>query len=122
MEDLPELIDFMLQRLNKKHGTSATEISKDAVTALSQYNWPGNVRELEEYSPFFFGCLQGKENIVKRFTDTITSIPVATGNQPENIKEQPQLENLGGQHEDLNFPTALPRQTWVKLLITSVKV
>ena len=68
MEDLPELIDFMLQRLNKKHGTSATEISKDAVTALSQYNWPGNVRELENILHSSSVVCKGKENIVKRFT------------------------------------------------------
>ena len=111
MEDLPELIDFMLQRLNKKHGTSATEISKDAVTALSQYNWPGNVRELENILHSSSVVCKGKRILLKDLPDTITSIPVATGNQPENIKEQPQFENLGGQHEDLNFPSASSRQT-----------
>ena len=48
--------------------------------------------------------------MLKDLPDTITSISVATVDQPENIKEQPQLENLGGQHEDLNFPTASSRQ------------
>ena len=47
MEDLPELIDFMLQRLNKNQSTGTTEISKEAMLFLTKYNWPGNVRELE---------------------------------------------------------------------------
>ena len=47
MEDLPELVDFMLQRLNKEKGTGTAEISKEAMELLGQYDWPGNVRELE---------------------------------------------------------------------------
>ena len=47
MEDLPELVDFMLQRLNKKQSTGTTEISKEAMSVMEKYNWPGNVRELE---------------------------------------------------------------------------
>ena len=47
MEDLPELVDFMLQRLNKDQSTGTTEISKEAMDLLREYDWPGNVRELE---------------------------------------------------------------------------
>jgi len=47
MEDLPELIDFMLQRLSREQSTGTTEISKEAVGVLQKYEWPGNVRELE---------------------------------------------------------------------------
>ena len=47
MEDVPQLIDFMLQRLNKEQLTKVNSISKDAINVLCQYPWPGNVRELE---------------------------------------------------------------------------
>ncbi len=47
MEDLPELVDFMLVRLDKKFATGIKEISTEAMEILKSYPWPGNVRELE---------------------------------------------------------------------------
>ncbi len=47
MEDLPELVDFIIHRLNKEKKTGIKQISKDALDALGNYDWPGNVRELE---------------------------------------------------------------------------
>jgi two-component system, NtrC family, response regulator PilR len=46
-EDVPVLIDAMLQRLAGRAGAPVTPISTDARTALSRYPFPGNVRELE---------------------------------------------------------------------------
>ena len=39
MEDLPELIDFMLQRLNKNQSTGTSEISKEAMEILKHHHW-----------------------------------------------------------------------------------
>ncbi len=47
MEDLSELVDFMLARLDKKYSIGPKEISKDALEVMKAYDWPGNVRELE---------------------------------------------------------------------------
>ncbi|MEK9784249.1 MAG: hypothetical protein VW312_06355, partial [Opitutales bacterium] len=47
MEDLPELVDFMLVRLDKKFATGIKEISTEAMEILKSYPWPGNVSELE---------------------------------------------------------------------------
>ena len=38
MEDLPELVDFMLQRLNQE-STGTAEISKEAMEILGEYSW-----------------------------------------------------------------------------------
>ena len=65
MEDLPELIDFMLQRLKNKHSTGTTEISRDAVKILSNYKWPGNVRELENILHSASVVCKGKRILVK---------------------------------------------------------
>ena len=72
MEDLPELIDFMLQRLNKKHTTGTTEISKDAIETLKRYNWPGNVRELENILHSASVVSKGKRILLKDLPDTLT--------------------------------------------------
>jgi DNA-binding NtrC family response regulator len=46
-EDLPLLIDSLVERLNKELGTSVTGVSADARRLLLAHDWPGNVRELE---------------------------------------------------------------------------
>ncbi|WP_229792111.1 sigma-54-dependent transcriptional regulator, partial [Cerasicoccus arenae] len=46
-EDIPSLIDFVLQKLCRNRKTRAKRFSADAMAILSAYDWPGNVRELE---------------------------------------------------------------------------
>lgn len=46
-EDIPDLIDFFLDRANKKIRRAPKTISDDSVELLLSYNWPGNIRELE---------------------------------------------------------------------------
>jgi two-component system nitrogen regulation response regulator GlnG len=47
LEDVPPLVDFMLQRLVKTQRSRVAQISPEALNALTHYRWPGNVRELE---------------------------------------------------------------------------
>jgi transcriptional regulator with PAS, ATPase and Fis domain len=44
--DIPLLINFFLERSNRKYNTSV-EISPEASIYLWEYDWPGNIRELE---------------------------------------------------------------------------
>lgn len=46
-QDIPLLINFILQNLTKKNRAVADTIAKEALDLLVEYNWPGNVRELE---------------------------------------------------------------------------
>jgi DNA-binding NtrC family response regulator len=43
-EDIPGLAARLLQRIGGE--TAATELTADAIAALTKYDWPGNVREL----------------------------------------------------------------------------
>jgi DNA-binding NtrC family response regulator len=45
-EDIPPIVDAMLENLNKKHGTRVAGIDAQAMELLHRYDWPGNVREL----------------------------------------------------------------------------
>ncbi len=45
-EDIPALVDFALGKCRNRLGKNL-RFSKDAMTALLQYDYPGNVRELE---------------------------------------------------------------------------
>lgn len=46
-EDLPILIDALIQRINQKIGADATGVSQESIELMKRYSWPGNVRELE---------------------------------------------------------------------------
>jgi two-component system nitrogen regulation response regulator GlnG len=77
----------MLQRLNKKHSTGTTEISKDAIETLKRYNWPGNVRELENILHSASVVSKGKRILLKDLPDTLTEATesVLAKQKPGNI-------------------------------------
>ncbi len=45
--DIPDLIDFFLDKIQAEMGTRVTGISAEARRRLAAHDWPGNVRELE---------------------------------------------------------------------------
>ncbi len=45
-EDIPAIVDSMLQKLNKKHGTRVAGVDGGVLEMFRRYDWPGNVREL----------------------------------------------------------------------------
>jgi DNA-binding NtrC family response regulator len=45
-EDLPELVQRLLQEMNSRHGRSIAHVSDAVMHAFQNYSWPGNVREL----------------------------------------------------------------------------
>ena len=46
LEDLPDLIQHSIRRLNHELGTQVEGISEEAEQRMYTYQWPGNVREL----------------------------------------------------------------------------
>jgi two-component system nitrogen regulation response regulator GlnG len=99
MEDLPELIDFMLQRLNKNHSTGTTEISKEAMNLLTHYSWPGNVRELENVLHSASVISKGKRILTKDLPNTIVEkVEVFTENSVESAEPAESLEKSTSPH------------------------
>lgn len=47
MEDLPELVDVLLTRINRETDRRTTHLAADVMDCFLAYRWPGNVRELE---------------------------------------------------------------------------
>jgi two-component system nitrogen regulation response regulator GlnG len=45
--DIPELVAYFTEKINREMGTHITGVSTEARTMLNEHNWPGNVRELE---------------------------------------------------------------------------
>jgi len=48
-EDIPQLCQYLLQKLSRKFGKSAPPVTETALHLLAQWNWPGNIRELENW-------------------------------------------------------------------------
>ncbi len=46
-EDLMDLVQTLLARINQELHSNVTHIAKDVISCLQAYEWPGNVRELE---------------------------------------------------------------------------
>lgn len=46
-EDISPLVQFILQRMNKKHNKTVKSVSSDVMKKIHAYQWPGNIRELE---------------------------------------------------------------------------
>ena len=46
-DDIPLLAQFFLRRFSKKMRKNISEIQRDVLEVLMEYDWPGNVRELE---------------------------------------------------------------------------
>ncbi|QQR81484.1 MAG: sigma-54-dependent Fis family transcriptional regulator [Deltaproteobacteria bacterium] len=49
IEDLPQLMDFFLDRYNKKFNRHIKGFHPEVSKILSTHNWPGNIRELENF-------------------------------------------------------------------------
>lgn len=46
-EDIPLLIDYFVDKYNKRLGTAIEGVDKNCMQRFMNYGWPGNVRELE---------------------------------------------------------------------------
>jgi PAS domain S-box-containing protein len=87
-EDIPWLIDFFIEKLNKMYHKDIDGISPYALRKLMSYDFPGNVRELEniiEHS--YVLCPSGlikEEHLPEKFQNknTIPAIEIAS-----NLKE-----------------------------------
>jgi len=47
LEDLPDLVDLLLSKLNAKYGKEIIKIHPAVMEGFQDYDWPGNIRELE---------------------------------------------------------------------------
>src|SRR5581483_4211923 len=61
--DIPDLIDFFVDKVNRQIGTAIVGVSDEARELLMRHSWPGNVRELEN-ALLRAGVLAGGRTIV----------------------------------------------------------
>lgn len=93
MEDVPQLIDFVLKRLEQESKAHVKSISPEALDVLNRYNWPGNVRELENLAYRSAVMAQGETILIK---DLPQEIVLATGGELPVAKAPSEAESTAG--------------------------
>jgi len=94
LEDIPLLVEFMLQRLVKEGKARATRVSPDAMAILQTHTWPGNVRELENVI-FRSAVIAQGDTILKK--DLPTEIVMAVGGKVAPVTPPPFSQNTPGE-------------------------
>jgi two-component system, NtrC family, response regulator AtoC len=92
-EDIPFLIEQMIERFNIETGKSVKRVSEDVLSALMQYGWPGNIRELKNVIER--GVVLAKSDII-----TLNEIEPSLNKKAGNTAgvENQSLENLEKSH------------------------
>ena len=70
-DDIPDIVDYMLQNLAREGKAKATRLSDDAMAILIRYPWPGNVRELGNFVYHSAVVAQGEIILAKDLPDTV---------------------------------------------------
>lgn len=63
--DIPQLIDYFIEKFNNEHGLNVKRISTSAIDMIMSYHWPGNVRELENCLER--ACILGNTGVIYGF-------------------------------------------------------
>lgn len=72
LEDIPLLVQFLLQKYNSSYGKQIAGLTRRVQTVLLQHPWPGNVRELE--------------NVISSACITATGGFIDLGDLPEHLQ------------------------------------
>jgi transcriptional regulator of aroF, aroG, tyrA and aromatic amino acid transport len=71
-EDIPLLVDYFIDELNRKFNRSIRGLEPEALKALSKYHWPGNVRELRNCLESAFIFSRGETIALQEVSDVIS--------------------------------------------------
>jgi PAS domain S-box-containing protein len=70
-EDIPLLVDFFLDRFNRRHGKNISCVTNEVTTCLMAYDYPGNVRELENIIEHCFVLCDGEIIEAKHLPESV---------------------------------------------------
>jgi two-component system nitrogen regulation response regulator GlnG len=78
-EDIPQIVDYVLQTLQKQKKTRVKKVAAEAMAVLLRHKWPGNVRELENVIYRSAIIAQGDAILVKNLPAEIRGPAGAAG-------------------------------------------
>ena len=92
-EDLPLLVDWFLNKMNREMGRQIKGLKPEALEVLANYRWPGNVRELQ--------------NVIERLMILCKQSWVGVSDLPGYLREKGVEESAV---PDLNTGASLPKR------------
>ncbi len=94
-EDLPDLIEFLINKVCRKLGKINTTFSPNAMEIMYQYDWPGNIRELENVIERVLISVKDHEQIMVEDLKFITiDETITSSNQFDSIMPLEKAEIL----------------------------
>ena len=96
LDDVPQLVDVLLERLSKEIGVPRPDISDTAMDKLLRYSYPGNVRELENILERAVTLCSGN-----RIEPGDIQLRAGTGPEVGSLDDTASIEGLGGQLEHI---------------------
>ncbi len=97
-EDLMDLIQVLLGRINKELHRNVTHISKDVLVCLENYDWPGNVRELENILMKSIALSHGDALSRDLLTSPLNTLSKGNDLEPDRKLIDQSLEEIEGAH------------------------
>ncbi len=112
-EDIPELVEYCLQKLRKSRKSDVKKVSPEVADVLVRNDWAGNVRELENVIYRSAVLAQGDAILLKDLPEEIrkaagAGAPLKSAPQPDSpspqpesaAAPQPEIEGFGGASPD----------------------
>ena len=97
-EDIPKLIQFFLERLNKKY-KKIISITDRAINILKSYTWPGNVRELENLIEYLFIMNTSEEIDIEQLPPQVLTQQLYNKSLDKSAKHTPDLNYMVERYE-----------------------
>ncbi len=85
-EDIPLLVDHLIQKYNLKYNEAVTGFSREAMARLMSHPWKGNVREMENVISRAVILSRGKRRI--GLNEIPDLLPTADAHVPLNMKQE----------------------------------
>lgn len=100
-EDIPFLVQFFIEKFNKKYQMNVKGVSQRAMSLLMDYSWSGNVRELENtiesslvvHTPEVLD-IQHLPPEIREFKQEQEVIPIKIGTPLEEVEKELLLQTL----------------------------
>jgi two-component system nitrogen regulation response regulator GlnG len=89
ISDIPEIVEFMLQKLEKDRKSKVRRVSPEAMDVLRKHKWPGNVRELENVVYRSAVVAQGDTILIKDLPPELRDRTGNAGGPVEQTSHQP---------------------------------
>lgn len=100
-EDIPVLIDYFIEKFNRKLERSVRRVDEPVMNLLVQYRWPGNIRELENLVERMILMAGGDTIVLDDLpSDLKTTIELDKSAQPD-AREKPFKDMMKTHMEDV---------------------